>query len=126
VHKSESGLWLPGPARRRPKPQRPDSTDYKQAATIDPEGKLTYDAYVSAAREEWIDQFTPAERSGPITFEHYMTLSFETLQWRITEDIPKSLRAGSIDRTEAKGCTEFFKRLRTYTEQFLRSKGIKL
>lgn len=117
-------LWLPRSARRRLKQNRPDSTDYKQAAVIDPEGELTYDAFISASREEWQEQFTAAERQGPISFEHYMGLQFETLNWRVNDDIPNSLRIGSLDKIEAKGCSDFFRRLRDYTERYLRSKGV--
>jgi len=124
MHRDKSGLWLPDSVRRRPKLWRPDSTDYKQAAAIDPEGKLSYDAFIAGCREEWLDQYTAAERGGPITFEYYMTLSLDTLRWRITDDIPSSLRAGSIDRVEARGCLNFFGRLRAYTERYLRSKGV--
>lgn len=116
-------LWLPRSARRRLKRDRQDSTDYKQAASIDPEGKLTYDAFVSASREEWLDQFTPEERQGPISFEHYMGLQLETLGWRVDTDIPESLRTGAIDKTEFTACSDFFRRLRDYTEKYLRLKG---
>lgn len=120
----DSKLLLPQSARRRQKQDRPDSTDYKHAATIDPEGKLTYDAFISASREEWQDQFTAAERQGPISFEHYMGLQLETLNWRVITDIPSKLRIGAIDKIEADGCLPFFLRLRDYTERYLRSKGV--
>lgn len=120
----DSKLWLPQSARRRLKRDRPDSSDYKKAAAIDPEGKLTYDAFISGSMEEWQQQFTPAERQGPISFDHYMGLQYETLNWRVTEDIPNSLRMGALDKIEAKGCSDFFRRLKDYTERYLRSKGI--
>lgn len=117
-------LWLPPSARRRQKQDRKDSTDYKKAAVIDPEGKLTYDAFISGSREEWQQQFTAAERQGPISFDHYMGLQLETLNWRVTEDIPNSERTGALEKHEAKGCSDFFRRLRDYTERYLRSKGV--
>lgn len=115
-------LWLPRSARRRLKRARPDSTDYKQV--IDPEGKLTYDAFISASREEWEGQFTNAERSGPISFEHYMGLQLETLNWRVNSDIPNSLSIGTIDKIEADGSLDFFRRLKDFTESYLRLKGL--
>lgn len=117
-------LWLPPSARRRLKKDRRDSTDYKQAASIDPEGNLTYDAFISGSREEWQSQFTAAERQGPISFEHYMGLQLETLIWRVNEEIPNNVRLGSLDKTEAKACSDFFRRLRDYTERYLRTKGV--
>lgn len=116
-------LWLPQSARRRLKKDRKDSTDYKQAASIDPGGALTYDAFVSASRELWQEQFTAAERQGPISFEHYMGLQLDTLRWRVDTDIPESLRTGALDKIEAETCSDFFRRLRDYTERYLRSKG---
>lgn len=117
-------LWIPPEARRRQKQDRKDSTDYKKAAEIDPEGKLTYDAFISGSREEWQEQFTAAERQGPISFDHYMGLQFETLTWRVETDIPDSERTGAIDSTEAKSCSDFFRRLKDYTERYLRTKGV--
>lgn len=119
-------LWLPPSARRRLKADRPDSTDYKQVVefAIDPGGKLSYDAFISAMKEEWEDQFTAAERHGPISFEHYVGLSHETLLWRLSDDIPSRLRQGALDQTEAKACTDFFRRLKDFTERYLRSKGV--
>lgn len=120
-----SDLWLPPSARRRQKADRPDSTDYRQIVSmaIDPDGALSYDAFVSAMREDWEDQFTAAEKHGPITFEHYMGLSYETIGWRMTDDIPKRLQQGVLDQNEAKVCTDFFRRLKDYAESYLRSKG---
>ena len=119
----DNKLWLPQSARRRLRKDRPDSTDYKQAPVIDPEGKLTYDSFISASREEWQSQFTPAERQGPISFEHYMGLQLETLSWRVKEDIPDSMHRGVLNKEEAEGSLDFFRRLRDYTERYLRSKG---
>lgn len=117
-------LWLPPSARRRQRQNRRDSTDYKTAASIDPEGRLTYDAFISGSREEWQEQFTPAERQGPISFEHYMGLQLETLNWRLNEEIPNRKLLGAIDSIEAKACSDFFRRLRDYTERYLRTKGV--
>jgi len=117
-------LLLPPSAQRRQKKDRKDSTDYKKAAVIDPEGRLTYDAYISGSREEWQEQFTAAERQGPIGFDHYMGLVLETLTWRINDDIPDSQRTEAIDNDEAKSCLEFFRRLKDYTEKYLRLKGV--
>jgi hypothetical protein len=117
-------LWLPRSARRRLKRDRLDSTDYKQAVTIDPAGELTYDAFISASQEEWLGQFTPAERQGPISFNHYMGLQLETLNWRVNEDIPNSLSTGAINKIEHDGSLEFFRRLRDFTDRYLRLKGV--
>ena len=125
MNRSESGLWLPGSVRRRPKLQRPDSRDYKQVTAIDP-SRLSYDGFISAMREQWNEQYTAAERQGPITFEYYITLSLSTMRWRISEDIPASARAGSIDSTEAKVNIDFFQELIAYAERYLRSKGIQI
>ncbi len=120
----EKELLLPGSAQRRSRKNRKDSTDYKSVAAIDPDGQLTYDAFISGSREVWQDQFTAAERHGPISFDHYMGLQYETLVWRVDEDIPDSTREGLIDAEEAKGCSDFFRRLRDYTEKYLRTKGV--
>jgi len=117
-------LWLPPSARRRLRQDRRDSTDYKAAASIDPEGNLTYDAFISGSREEWLSQFTAAERQGPISFEHYMGLQLETLNWRIKEEIPNRKLLGSIDSIEEQACSTFFRRLRDFTERYLRTKGV--
>lgn len=125
MNKSESGLWLPGPARRRPKRGRPDSRDYKQVIAIN-SGELSYDGFIFAMREQWNDQYTAAERQGPITFEYYITLSLNTMRWRVSEDIPDSVRTGSIDSIEARVSIDFFQQLITYAERYLRLKGIQL
>jgi len=117
-------LLLPRSARRRLKRDRPDSTDYHKAVVIDPDGKLTYDAFISASQEEWEGQFTPAERQGPISFDHYMGLQLDTLNWRVNDDIPDSLRTGAIDKIVADGAQDFFRRLRDFTERYLRLKGL--
>lgn len=111
---------------RRPKIWRPDSRDYKQVTAIDPSNKLSYDGFISAMEEQWNEQYTAAERQGPITFVHYMTLSLETMRWRVREDIPNSVRLGSIDKIEARANIDFFRKLIAYAERFLRSKGIRV
>ena len=117
-------LWLPQSARRRLRQDRINSTDYKTAASIDPEGNLTYDAFIAGCREEWHRNYTAAERQGPISFEHYMGLQFETLNWRITDEIPNRKLLGSIDSIEEQACSTFFRRLRDFTERYLRTKGV--
>ena len=115
-----SGLWLPPSARRRPKLLRPDSNDYKAASVAEGIMRLSYSDFVLGMREEWESQFTEAERAGPVSLVQYMKEAFETLQWRLSTDIPEAFRRGSIDRGEYNSSVEFFSRLRDYTARFLR------
>ena len=88
---------------------------------LDPNQAPTYEQFIEEMRTQWIDQFTEAERAGPIPFTQYLTEGISTLQWRVTEEIPGRIRAGTVSETEAGANIEFIQTLIQYIERYLKN-----